>query len=118
MLNNALDYGISEYDFWNMTFAELDRLIESKKRMEKIRAKEKAAYDYMLASLIGRAFAASMDSKNEFPDIHSVYPSLFEEEKVKKEEKKQEQIEQLSALRFRQFAQSYNKKYKEVAKDK
>ena len=42
MLNNALDYGISEHDFWNMTFAELDRLVASKKRMEKYEAKEKA----------------------------------------------------------------------------
>lgn len=118
MLNNALDYGISEYDFWNMTFAELDRLVDSKKRVDKLHAKERATYDYISASLIGRAFAASMDSKNEFPDIYSVYPSLFKEEIEKKEEQEQERLNQLSALRFRQFAQSYNKKYKEVAKDK
>ena len=116
MLNNALDYGISEYDFWNMTFAELDRLVASKKRMEKFKAKEKATYDYILAGLIGRAFSASIDDKATFPEIYEVYPSLFD--KDEREKQKQEQSDQLSALRFKQFAQSYNKKHKEVANDK
>lgn len=108
MLDNALDSGISEYDFWNMTFAELDRLIASKKRVRKLEAQEKATNDYILAGLIGRAFAATMSDKAEFPQIADVYPTLFD---------KQEQIDQLSALRFKQFAQSYNKRYKEVAND-
>lgn len=112
MLNNALDYGISEHDFWNMTFAELDRLVASKKRMEKYEAKEKATYDYILAALIGRAFAAGMDSKATFPEIYEVYPSLFDNDR---ERQKQEQRIQLSALRFKQFAHSYNNRHKEVA---
>lgn len=116
MLNNALDYGISEADFWEMTFAELERLINSKDRMRKYEAQEKARYDYILAALIGRAFAAGMDSKAKFPEIHEVYPSLFDREE--REAQKQEQSNQLSALRFKQFANSYNKRYKEVANDK
>ena len=116
MLDNALDYGISEAEFWEMTFAELDRLVASKQRMEKHRAQERATYDYILAALIGRAFAAGMDSKAKFPEIHEVYPSLFDKEE--RENQKREQSNQLSALRFKQFAQSYNKKFKEVANDK
>ena len=116
MLDNALDYGISEFDFWNMTFAELDRLAASKQRVENFRAKERATFDYISAMLIGRAFAACMDDKATFPEIHEVYPILFDKKEV--EEQKQEQTNQLSALRFKQFAQSYNKKYKEVASDK
>ena len=116
MLNNALDYGISEAEFWDMTFAELDRLVASKQRMEKHKAQERATYDYILAALVGRAFSAGMDSKAKFPDIHEVYPSLFDPHE--REIQKQEQTNQLSALRFKQFAQSYNKKYKEVANDK
>lgn len=116
MLDNALDYGISEKDFWEMTFAELDRVVASRRRMDKFRAKEQATYDYILAILMGRAFAASMDNKATFPEIHDVYPSLFD---VKERElQKQELSNQLSALRFKQFAHSYNKKYKEVANDK
>lgn len=116
MLNNALDYGISEHDFWEMTFAELDRLVESKKRMDKFNAQQKATYDYIHAALVGRAFAAGMDSKAQFPEIHEVYPSLFDPHE--REAQKQEQSNQLSALRFKQFAQSYNKRFKEVANDK
>lgn len=116
MLDNALDYGISEAEFWDMTFAELDRLVVSKKRMEKYRSQERATYDYLLAALIGRAFSAGMDNKVTFPEIYEAYPSLFNREE--RENQKQEQNDQLSALRFKQFAQSYNKRFKEVANDK
>ena len=116
MLDNALDYGITEEEFWNMTFAELDRLVASKKRVEQFQLKEKATFDYILANMIGRAFSAGMDSKATFPDIHEVYPTLFNPKQ--REEEKQERSNQLSALRFKQFAQSYNKRFKEVANDK
>lgn len=115
MLDNALDYGISEEAFWSMTFAELDRLVASKKRVSKFEAKEKATHNYLLAIMIGRAFASSMDNKATFPEIHEIYPTLFN--KQEQELKKQEKINQLSALRFKQFAQSYNKRFKEVAND-
>ena len=44
-LDNALDYGISEHDFWDMTIAELTRAIASKKRIQKQQAQEKASFD-------------------------------------------------------------------------
>ena len=119
MLNNALDIGITEFDFWNMTIAEIDRLTESKIRQQQIQAKEKASFDYILASLIGRAFATSMSKDAEFPEIYEVYPTIFHEENKerisKKEREKQEILSELSALRFKQFAQSYNKRFEEVA---
>lgn len=117
VLNNALDYGLTEFDFWNMTLAELNRAVESKKRVQKIQAQEKAYYDYMLADLVGRSIARIHSSSNRYPPIHEVYPALFEAEVV--EEKIQEKKDELSVLRFKQFAQSYNAKYnKEVGKDK
>ena len=117
MLDNALDCGITEAEFWEMTFAELDRMVDSRKRMETYKARERATYDYILAVMIGRAFAASMDNKAKFPELYDVYPSLFAEEK---QIQKQELSNQLSALRFKQFANSYNKRLenKEVAIDK
>ena len=119
MLENALDFGISEFDFWNMTFAEIDRLVASKVRQRQYEAKERASYDYIMASLIGRAFATTMSKDATYPEIYEVYPSLFQEEgKIRmeqKEQEKQEILSELSALRFKQFAQSYNKQYKEVA---
>ena len=113
-LNNALDYGITEYDFWNMTLAELIRSVESKKRIQKREATEKASADYILADMIGRSIARIYGANNNMPDISYFYPNLFDSEEI--QEKKQEQKDQLSALRFKQFANSYNKKYKEADK--
>ena len=74
-LDNALDYGISENDFWNMTMAELERAIESKKRVDKLRLQEKATFDYTLANLIGKSISRIYSSSNKMPDISEVYPS-------------------------------------------
>ena len=113
-LDNALDYGISEYDFWHMTLAELDRAIASKKRIQKQKAQEKASMDYILADLIGRSVSRVYNSSNKMPEISAVYPTLFDSKDI--EQKKAETKMELSALRFKQFAQSFNDKYREVAK--
>ncbi len=97
-----------------MTIAELVRLINSKKRQAKEKAREKAAYDYILADMIGRSVARIYDSGNTLPTIHEAYPAIYSQEEVA--EKRRAQQAELSALRFRQFANSYNKRYKEVAK--
>lgn len=109
-LEIALDYGITESDFWEMTIAELMRAIESKKRIQLQDSKQKAIYDYTLADLIGRSIARVHSSANRFPSIAEAYPSLFTSEEV--EEELQANKDKLSALRFKQFAQSYNKKFK------
>ena len=98
-----------------MTLAELDRAIASKRRMEKMRAQEQASFDYILADLIGRSVGRIYSSATKLPEISEAYPSLFDSKVF--EEKKQEQKAELSALRFKQFANFHNKKYKEeVAK--
>lgn len=118
ILNNALDYGISEHDFWEMTIAELNRQVDSKKRIAKLEAKEQASSNYIHAILVGRVVLSAFDSNVTVPKIHEVYPALFQENKVA-EEKLAEQQDLLSALRFKQFAQSFNEKYyKEEANDK
>lgn len=114
-LDSALDYGISEFDFWNMTLAEINRAVESKKRIQKQQAQERANFDYIQADLIGRSISRVYNSANKMPDISAVYPSLFDSKEI--EEQKAHKKLELSALRFKQFAQSYNTKYKEVVKD-
>lgn len=111
MLDNALDIGISEREFWDMTIGELERLSDSYKRRETIRLKEKARLDYNLAILIGRAFGAS--EQNPFPDIYEIYPSIFADEIERIEEERQLQQAQISAIRFIQFAESHNKRFTE-----
>ena len=99
-----------------MTLGELERAINSKRRVEKLRAQEKASFDYILADLIGRSFARTQSSANHMPEISEVYPSLFDSQEI--QEKKQEQQAELSVLRFKLFAQAYNDKFnKEAAKD-
>jgi hypothetical protein len=113
-LEGALDYGIKECDFWNMTLAELDRAIASYNRVKKVEEQEKAMFDYILADLIGRSAARILNSNNEYPHISAVYPHLFEDTELK--EKQAEQKAELSALRFKLFAESFNKNYKGAQK--
>lgn len=95
-----------------MTPAEVFRAIESKKRVMKVEAQEKATYDYILADLIGRSLGRLYSSSATMPELGAVYPSLFDTKDI--EQKKQEKKMELSAIRFQQFAQSHNRKYKEV----
>ena len=115
-LEIALDYGIDETNYWNMTLAEVIRSIESKKRQQKLQAQERASYDYILADLIGRSVSRIYSNSTRLPQIYEVYPTLFDG--VEMEEQKQQKQMEISAIRFKLFAQSYNKKNTtEVAKE-
>lgn len=115
-LEIALDYGIDETNYWNMTLAEVIRAIESKKRQQKQQAQERASYDYILADLIGRSVSRIYSNSTRLPQIYEVYPTLFDG--VEMEEQKQQKQMEISAIRFKLFAQSYNKKRAtEVAKE-
>lgn len=98
-----------------MTIAELTRLINSKKRQYKLQMQEKASFDFKLADLIGRSISRIYNKSNNMPDISEAYPALFASQEI--EEQRKAKKEELSAVRFRQFAQSYNMRFKEAAKD-
>lgn len=93
-----------------MTFAEISRAIESAKRREKRRA----SFDYVLADLIGRSISRIHSSSGRMPSLSEAYPTLFDQQA--EEEEIQKKKDELSALRFKQFAQSYNKRLREVSK--
>lgn len=116
MLDNALDWGLSEEEFWNMTIGELDRYVSSRQRQEKHKLKERATMDYTHALLIGRAVKGS-DEEHPFPDLYEVYPQLFFEEVKQKEERESELRAELSAIRFIQFAESFNSKFDKEANE-
>lgn len=109
MLEGALDNGITEQEFWDMTFAEIDRAIESKKRMDKLQAQEKAYYDYTLADLIGRSISRLYTASAKMPSIEEAYPTLFNAVEIAN--RQQAKKDELSAIRFKQFATSYNKRW-------
>lgn len=97
-----------------MTIAELERSIDSKKRRIKEEDQRRATFDYILADLIGRSVARVYNSSNEMPAISAVYPTLFDG--AEEQERIVEKQDTLSAARFRQFAESFNKRHKEVAR--
>jgi hypothetical protein len=113
-LEVSLDFGITEFEFWDMTLAELERAIESKKRVKKREEQERASFDYVLADLIGRSISRIYSSSAKMPELSEAYPTLFDSEEI--QEKKQVKKDELSAMRFRKFAQAYNKN-KEVSNE-
>lgn len=97
-----------------MTYAEVEREIESIKQRNLERAKEQATFDYILADLIGRSVSRIHSSSNKMPSIADVYPSLFVAAEI--EEQMQAKKMELSEIRFRQFAESHNKRKKGESK--
>lgn len=93
-----------------MTVGEVKRAFLSYNRRHTNEAREKASYDYILADLIARSMARIYSSSATYPDISEIYPTLFDNKEI--QEKKAEQKAALSALRFKQFAQSFNQRFK------
>jgi len=60
--------------------------------------------------MIGRSISRIYNSSNKLPDIGEVYPTLFDLQEI--EDKRATKKAEMSAIRFRQFAETYNKKYK------
>lgn len=113
-LEGALDIGIKESEFWEMTFAELQRAFDSKARVVEREQKIKATFDYILADAIGRSIGRLYSSSNKMPAISELYPSLYKAEE--EQELIQQRKDELSALRFKLFAEAFNNNFKEVAK--
>ena len=106
-----MNAGITEKDFWDMTFAEIDRAVDTFNRRQLAEEKRQAIFDYTLADLIGRSVSRMYNSANKMPALFDAYPSLFDKEA--EEEKLQKRKDELSAARFRQFALLTNKRFKE-----
>lgn len=92
-----------------MTFAEIDRYGKSKARQRERELQERANFDYILGDLMGRSVARIYNSSNKYPQIFEVYPHFFDKEKMVKAD--QERRNELSALRFKHFAESFNKDF-------
>ncbi len=109
-LHTALDFGITEQDFWCMTIGELQRAFESKARVMELEAKQHASFDYILSDIIGKSISRLYGSSNKMPTLSEAYPSLFD--KAQEEEEMQRKQDELSALRFKLYANSFNKRFK------
>lgn len=78
--------------------------------MQKYEAQQKASYDYILADLIGRSIGRLYSATTKMPTIAEAYPNLFENEEIQEEIQKKK--DEASAMRFRLFAQSFNKRFR------
>lgn len=89
-----------------MTIAEVDRAIESKKRVMEVQEKQQAILTYTLADLIGYSVGRIHNKSNKMPTISEAFPHLFSSEE------EQERIEANRIEKFRaelrQFSQSHN----------
>lgn len=85
----------------------------------KYESQERASYDYIHATLVIKGINIVLGSKETFPSIYDAYPNLFNDVIEKQQEALEEKRTTLSVLRFKQFAQSHNNKYKneEVPKE-
>lgn len=104
-----MDVGIKEQEFWNMTCGEVARAIESHNRRYKQESRERACFDYVLADLVGRSISRIHSSSASMPELYECYPSLFESKEI--QEQRAEKQAELSAIRFRLFAETHNKKF-------
>lgn len=95
-----------------MTPAEIMRVIDSHKRVMEAKRKEKAYFDYTLANLIGYSVSRIHSANAKFPSLEEAYLSVFDSEEYR--EQKQQKEEEMTIMRFKQFANSHNKKYQEV----
>lgn len=102
-----------------MTVGEVNRAIESKNRLVKIETQNKATYDYIQATLIIKGISICLGDKTPFPTMQEAYPGVFDEVIQEQEEQIKQRKMELSTLRFKQFAQSYNNNFKnkEVPKE-
>ena len=72
-LQPAINLGLDEFKFWEMTVAEVSRWEEG----AMWRLKSKAQFDYVLADLIGISSARMMSDDVKYPSLEDAYPNLF-----------------------------------------
>ena len=93
-----------------MTIAELMRAVDSYKRQYRARERQQAAFDYILADAMGRSVARIYSSSAHMPKLYELYPALFDSEEIQEQE--QARRDELSIMRFKQYAQAHNNKLK------
>lgn len=105
-LQPAINLGLLEKDFWEMTIAEIKRYTDG----ATWRIKSQAQFDYQLANLIGISVARLISENAEYPPIEDVYPNLFDDEmaETRRQIKEEEKIITDSTNRFLEFAMRHN----------
>lgn len=115
-LQPSINLGLSEFEFWDMTVAEIDRFNDG----AIWRLKRQAQFDYSLADMIGVSVSRLFSKNVEYPSIYDVYPELFNEEIIEKQkqQKEEETRQQKSVNNFLAFAMQHNQHIRKGAENK
>lgn len=107
MLQPAINVGLAESDFWEMTKAEIERYMEG----AVWRMRMQAQFDYKLADLIGVSVGRLIDNNIEMPEVQRAYSVIFDDETPEaKEEREQTAKMESSINNFLAFANRHNAK--------
>lgn len=109
MYPNALEAGISAYDYWEMTYGEIINTIKSYNTRKKTEMQWNASVNYKLADLIGISVSRLLDDNVEFPKIESAFPGLFEDIV---EQKPKQQDWKVMKDRMESYADGWNNRKK------
>lgn len=112
LLPNALAAGISYFDYWNMTYGEITFHIKQYKARRELQAKEQLATNYNLAALTAQ-FTIGLLNGNPIPDISTVFPTQFQQEKDQNGLTKEDRMRMdMYKEQFIDFANRRNKLFK------
>ncbi len=108
ILQPAINCGLLEKDFWEMTVAEIERYVEGWTWRQKIQAQ----FDYNLSNLIGISVGRIIANDSSFPTLEEAYPGLFGDEQEADYPTEEERITEQSINNFLAFAQQHNARKK------
>ena len=107
----ALECGIPEQEFWDSTLAEIERKLASIRKIQDRKNREKAYFIYSLSNLMTISMARLFNKEAKMPSLEECFPDFFDSEEIVQE--KEEQQANISAIRFKMFADSFNKRFRE-----
>ena len=105
LLPLALQCGISIFDFYDMTFAEVQAVINAYFTKQKRELQQQASMVYAGASLTAMFVSKLISDKAKILTLYDAFPDLFKEEIKEAEKRAQEEEKQ----RFLQFVARHNK---------
>lgn len=101
-------YGMSVDTFWDSTIHYVRKYIKVAKERELNEQRNKAYMDYVNCNLVGLYMGIVMGSKQKIPQLHELYPNLFDSPNNSKQSVKEEYIEIDMSI------EEYNRKAKEM----
>lgn len=112
MRDRAVQLGLPEREFWEMTVGEVTRWSEGAAHRHRSQLRDQAALDHTHALLLAKCIGIVFGSGGKFPRLEDSYPDLFREELQEEQRQAEEERRMaMSAARFVAFANAFNKKH-------